>query len=161
MSKFMVRQDDLNKTISRFWLKVDIGSDDDCWEWLACKNPKGYGQFQYEKSIQQAHRVSYMINIGKIPDGLFVLHNCDNPSCVNPNHLFLGTNQDNVQDKVNKNRVHHPKGELNGRSKLTKKDIRTIRKLYASGNYFQYQLGEMFGVTQPTIGSIVNNQTWK
>lgn len=83
----------------RFWSKVLSG--DGCWEWTASKDRKGYGKFGPTKS---AHRVSYELERGPIPSGLFVCHHCDNPSCVRPSHLFLGTVQDNVDDMISKGR---------------------------------------------------------
>ena len=92
--------------MERFWNKVmKIVETDECWEWIAFKNKDGYGLFGYNGKNQKAHRVSWQLHNGPIPDGLCVLHKCDNPSCVNPNHLFLGTNADNIKDRVNKNRT--------------------------------------------------------
>jgi hypothetical protein len=92
---------------------------DGCHYWLASINKKGYGNFRINKSrsMGKAHRASYVLYKGEIPKGMQVLHRCDNPSCVNPNHLFLGTNSDNVADKVAKNRQHRPIGNLNPNSK--------------------------------------------
>ena len=96
----------------RFWAKV-AKTDDGCWNWTASKRYKGYGAFCYYRDdgtlVQgRAHRYSWEIHNGDIPDGMFVLHSCDNPACVNPDHLFLGTNQDNVDDMMRKGR-HRPK----------------------------------------------------
>ena len=95
----------------RFWEKVDkSGGDDGCWEWIAGKYPNGYGMFALKRQVVRcAHRVAWMLTHGDIPDGLFVLHKCDNRSCVNPSHLFLGTHKQNMQDMVNKGRNHVPK----------------------------------------------------
>lgn len=106
-----------------------------CWEWTGSLFPNGYGQFRNKK----AHRISYELTIGSIPKGRFVLHKCDNKSCVNPNHLFLGTMADNMTDKIEKGRqgdsgTKTPShGESNGRAKLTEKQVVLARKLYAAG----------------------------
>jgi hypothetical protein len=94
------------KVVELFWAKVARGAD--CWEWGGARNTSGYGWFRFgpDRTPTGAHRVAYELSNGPIPDGLAVLHRCDNPPCVNPAHLFLGTNQDNVTDKVNKGR--HP-----------------------------------------------------
>ena len=103
--------DDIYK--ERFLKKIKVGlREDDCWEWLAYKNKGGYGVFGTEKrKIELAHRVAYKIFIGEIPDGLYVLHKCDNPGCQSPKHLWVGTQKDNAMDRENKHRSNHPVGE--------------------------------------------------
>jgi hypothetical protein len=84
---------------------ADISDENNCWEWKAFKNAKGYGQTKIggrSGKLILSHRLSWVINFGEIPEGLHVCHKCDNPSCVNPNHLFLGTNLDNIKDRVSK-----------------------------------------------------------
>ena len=98
------RGEDMNMTEldkARFWVKVT--QTEYCWIWSGAKNRKGYGEFRLDKNYS-AHRLAYMIIYGEIEDNLHVLHKCDNTSCVNPGHLFLGTHKDNMQDKVNKER---------------------------------------------------------
>lgn len=95
--------------IPRFWSKVDTSGD--CWIWTATKNRRGYGQFYYEGRLQLAHRVAYKLTYGPVDDDIHVLHRCDNPSCIRPDHLFLGTQRDNVQDMIGKGRAYfqlHP-----------------------------------------------------
>ena len=90
--------------IDRFWNKVQKGNKNSCWNWLGAKNPKGYGLLGIQYPERRSHRFSWYLHNGKIPKKLFVLHSCDNPSCVNPNHLFLGTAQDNTNDMIKKGR---------------------------------------------------------
>jgi hypothetical protein len=92
--------------MNRFWNKVNIPSLSDCWEWQGSKNKHGYGHFKYKRKTHRAHRISWTLIKGEIPEGMCVLHRCDNRLCVNPFHLFLGTNQDNMDDKMKKNRHH-------------------------------------------------------
>lgn len=90
--------------MDRFAEKYRVNAQTGCWEWTAERNRKGYGIFWRNASMTGAHRASYELHVGPIPDGLHVLHRCDNPPCVNPAHLFLGTNQDNVDDRQRKGR---------------------------------------------------------
>lgn len=145
--------------IQRFWSKVNISDDPDaCWEWKAGK-VQGYGAFWMSGENYRSHRVSYELYYGEIPSGLFVCHHCDNRKCVNPSHLFLGTNADNQRDKTNKNR--QAKGEQNGKSKLTLEQVVCIRQRYTRGGIYLRELAEMFNVTERTVGYIVNRKVWK
>lgn len=97
----------------RFWAKVDKSTKNGCWEWTACTTQKGYGTFYAlnadgKETNIRAHRFSYELVYGKIPDGLMVCHKCDNPKCVNPNHLFLGTGKENMEDAKRKGRHYTP-----------------------------------------------------
>lgn len=89
---------------ARFWSKVSIGAPDDCWEWQAYATKQGYGKFSIGKKLYMAHRVSYKLTYGDFDQSLDCCHKCDNPRCVNPNHLFLGTTKDNMQDMLSKGR---------------------------------------------------------
>ena len=93
--------------MKRFWNKVAIAGPNDCWEWQASFHTTGYGQIRFNHKKWTAHRVSWILINGEIPDALCVLHKCDNRKCVNPKHLFLGTNYDNMKDKTNKGRHHN------------------------------------------------------
>jgi len=143
--------------IKRFLDKVEVDEESGCWEWCGGK-ACGYGQLKVAGKMLKAHRVAYELFVGKIPDGLFVCHSCDNPGCVNPTHLFLGTHQDNMNDMSRKGRGTKAKGEKHGMAKLTESQVREIRQLY--GKYNQRKLAEMFGVDQATISYIINNKLW-
>lgn len=140
----------------RFWKKVNRTNDiENCWLWTAGKNEKGYGSIGWGEGIKAAHRVSWEINCGEIPKGMHVLHKCDNPSCVNPHHLFLGTNADNVADKVRKGRTCDNHGERNPNLKLTDRQVSEIRQRYANGETNQSALGREYGISQTHIGRII------
>lgn len=144
----------------RFWLYTDKKGEDDCWNWKARKDIKGYGILNVAYSTK-AHRLSWLIHYGEIPDGMFVCHKCDNTSCVNPNHLFLGTAKDNNLDKIRKGRGNTAKGERNFGAILSEKQVITIRFLYSSGKFSTYFLSDVFQVSRNCISRIVNNITWR
>ena len=102
-----------------------------CWNWFGDIGVNGYGRFWYEGKTVYAHRLSYMLHKGEITNNLCILHICDNPKCVNPKHLFLGTNKKNTTDRNNKGR--QARGEFSGMAKLKEKDILQIRQLYEKG----------------------------
>jgi hypothetical protein len=143
----------------RFWEKVDVRGPDECWEWTACTS-KGYGDF-WSDHHTKAHQYSWVLHRGLIPLGMLVCHTCDNPLCVNPKHLFLGTNSDNIQDCARKGRLNSPLGERHKNHKLTSENVREIRNLYATGEYTGFDLAAKFGVTFQHIFKIVHYQEWK
>ena len=154
----------------RFWAKVPKLPPDSCWEWLGmrCLQTKhAYGTLKVNNRRRLAHRLMWELTHGPIPTGLAVCHTCDNPPCVNPDHLFLGTNMDNIEDMMRKGRGagqqgtrYQPdvSGTNNGRAKLSEDDIRTIRLAYHM-NY--NELAEHYDVSPSTIGRIVKGDTWK
>lgn len=144
----------------RFWSKVRKRRSG-CWEWLASKNQDGYGKFRYESGIGSTHRISWVLTNGEIPDKLHVLHKCDNPSCVNPDHLFLGTNKDNMIDKMQKGRTADFSGEKNPISKLTDLDVIRIRTLFNSGERTRKELREEYQVSKSLIKMVIDKTTWK
>jgi hypothetical protein len=148
-----------NKSVTeRFWEKVDKRSNNECWNWLGGKHHiYGYGRFWVNRKTKTASRVSWELHYGKIPKGMKVCHHCDNPACCNPKHLFLGTDQDNMTDRNNKN--HTACGERSGNVKLTKLDVLEIRALYCAGNS-SYKIAKQFNVAQTTISSIITGKTW-
>lgn len=143
--------------IERFWEKVDKRGPGDCWEWQA-STAHGYGQLNTGGGMSLVHRLSYELHVGAIPDGLLVCHHCDNPLCVNPQHLFVGTNADNVQDMLNKNR--NVRGERQGASKLTEGDVREIRQRFADGER-QSSLAREYGVCVAQMNRIVHRKEWQ
>lgn len=150
-------------TQERFWEKVDVvgRKENDCWEWQGRRNPKGYGMFYVEKNILRlSHRYAWEISCGQVPDGLQVLHSCDNPPCVNPKHLFLGTNQDNVDDKVQKGRMKVLLGDNHPNSKLSSKDVEEIFEMHNAG-ILGKDIAKRFGVTPANISFIINKKGWK
>ena len=146
-----------NKIENNFWKKVEktIG----CWIWKAGKDLEGYGRFRVKKHTGQAHRFSYELVHGKIPKGMLVCHSCDNPSCVNPEHLFLGTHKINGKDKAIKGRAARHLGETNPMSKLKREDVLVIKSLYSKGCK-QESLALRFNVGQDHISRIVNGKCW-
>ena len=145
--------------MKRFYDKIDIKSETECWNWRACKL-NGYGQFKVSGKTTSAHRYMYELVKGRIPKGIHVLHTCDNPSCVNPNHLFLGTHKENMEDKVRKGRMVDISGEKCGTSKLKETDILIIRELSEKG-YSGVMLSTLFLVTPGAINQILNRRTWR
>lgn len=147
----------LKHPIERFWQKVHKSSG--CWFWIGYRNPQGYGQFKPHGRSHAilAHRHSWEMAFGPIPQGLCVLHKCDCPSCVNPAHLFLGTRPDNSADMLRKNRF--PLGESHWGHKLTEPDIEGIRRL-AKNKITQVKIGRMFGVCRSTISQVLRGRTW-
>ena len=130
-----------------------------CWEWAGCTIKKGYGRIGTDWGTDNASRVSWVLHNGPIPDGLHVLHKCDNPPCTNPEHLFLGTPMDNTQDKISKGRCNAVKGEAHPNAKLTGDGVTEIYSRYLSGEQMKL-LAEEFGVTAPCVHDICWGRTW-
>lgn len=158
----------------RFWDKVDKKGVDDCWEWLGGKTGD-YGQFWFEGKMVLSHRMSYALHNDALNEIIkhknnyhednssfvCVLHKCDNGRCCNPNHLFVGTNKDNIEDKVNKNRGQRMRGSLNGNSKLVESDIKYIRKMYKPRqNGGLSAFAEKYNISITQVWEIVKGTTW-
>lgn len=150
---------------NRFWSKVNKDGSipahmphlSKCWEWIAGRQTQGYGNFELNGSCR-AHRIAWELTYGGIPDGLWVLHKCDNPSCVNPEHLFLGTRQDNIDDMYAKGREANLRGEKNGRCKLTDSQVIEIKELYVSTKTSQRKLAKKYGMSKTQIARILHNK---
>lgn len=153
----------------RLWSRVDIKGPTDCWIWLGSPR-KGYGHIkkQGQRVSSATHRVAWELTYGVIPDGLFVCHKCDNKRCCNPNHLFIGTPQENTLDMYNKKKDptsngtrYQPNvsGEKNGRAKLTLKDVDLIRS--NKGSISSKDLASQFSVSVSTICRVISGSQWK
>lgn len=149
----------------RFFRKVN--KTDTCWLWIGAMVPGlakgGYGCFNFNQKIQRAHRVSWQIHHGPIPEGMQVLHHCDVRHCVRPDHLFLGTHDNNMKDMARKGRARGsgPPGELAGPAKLKAVQVLEIRKLAKTTGLTQDEIANRFGVTQGAIHCILSGKTWK
>lgn len=158
----------------RFWVKVE--KTEGCWEWRGAISGHGwpYGHIRSEAPVRtmlKAHRVSWELHFGPIPDGLLVCHHCDNTLCVRPDHLFLGTSKHNTQDMIRKGRhgkpvrqkrPHGNAGERNRGNRITAKDVIAIRQMFAAGTHTRKELAGMFGlISHSAISNIVTFKNWK
>ncbi len=163
--------------------------DTPCLVWTGAKDRKGYGQFSFTHfHTVRAHRAVYEHYVGPIPDGLLICHRCNNPSCVNHEHLYAGTQAENLQQMVedgrslkgdkNPSRLHpelrprgqangaythpeaRPRGEKHGMARTNEQDVKTISELYATGDYTQQDIAEKFGVARRTVSDIVRGRYW-
>lgn len=149
----------------RFWKYVDktpgFGPWGDCWNWTGYKHPNGYAQMgdgSPNHKCTFAHRVSWQIHFGEIPEGKWVLHKCDNPPCSNPDHLWIGDCADNMRDCSEKGRTS--RGETHPSAKITDDTVREIRALAASG-WKQERIAEAFGLQPQRVSRIVRREEWK
>lgn len=144
-------------TLCRFWEKVNRKTDSECWNWIGAIGSDGYGIVGINSNVYRAHRIAYYIHFKKDPNTLLVCHKCNNPPCVNPYHLFLGTQQDNMQHAFNIGR-RNQNGSSNPMSKLTESDIHKIRELNQSIS--QARIAKLFNVTTGAINQILTGKTW-
>lgn len=148
--------------VTRFWAKVQKTAS--CWLWTGSIGTKGHGLFRPGSGLTGAHRFSWELHHGPVPAGQNVLHNCpggDNPACVNPAHLWLGTLSENNTDRHQKGRDNPAVGKGHYRAAFTEADIEAIRRRYAAGGVLQSQLAAEYGVNKHTIHCIIRRKTWK
>lgn len=138
-----------SRDADRFWRKVRKGRG--CWEWISCKGEKGYGSFGVGHKTKRAHRFSWEMSKGKIPDGMCVLHRCDNPRCVRPDHLFLGTPKDNTMDMIRKGRE---------RRKFTDRQIERMCRLLSSGRTSR-EVALAFGASKSWVATLRSGKNKK
>jgi hypothetical protein len=143
--------------MKRFWEKVDRSGD--CWLWTTGTLRHGYGAFFLDGKQRLAHRVAWELTHGPIPDGMMVMHRCDTPGCVRPNHLRLGTGFDNMGDAAEKGRMK--RGESHYLTKLTERDVQVIRLLHDRIGLNQCELARRYNVGRVTIQGIVHRKSWK
>lgn len=139
---------------------ISVKENDECWEFNGCRNPDGYGQIGVNGKSDRAHRVMFRIHKGEIPENMVVMHTCDNPPCCNPNHLKLGTQQDNILDMVAKKRLVNKFGEESSLSKLSNAQVKEILSKYAGTKGEKAKLAREYGVCQTTINNILTGKTW-
>ena len=139
--------------VERFWEKVDKSGD--CWLWTACLTRGGYGCFHIYGARVRAHRYSYEMANGPIPAGKIVMHSCDNPACVRPDHLSVGTHADNMADMVEKGRSQI--GETNSQAKLTEADAIAIK----TDTRLHREIASDYGISIQLVGNIKNRKRWR
>jgi hypothetical protein len=163
-----------SKILNRFWSKVERKGPNECWLWKAGRFKRGYGLFYLHRKLQKAHRASFQIHHGEIPPGKCVCHTCDNPLCVNPAHLWIGSVAENNKDRSIKGRsatgdrsgarthIHLvPRGERAAHAKVTASDVIEIRRRYNEGGVSQKSLGDEFGITQSVVSKIILRENWR
>ena len=144
----------------RLWAYVNIRSDEECWHYLGSINAGGYGSIVYKDKPYIAHRLSYELTYGEIPEGMLVCHHCDNPPCCNPKHLFLGTQSDNMKDMVSKGRASVQVGVNNTNVKLNEADVYNIHILYSNGYMNMSAISRIFKISVSTVQSILRGRSW-
>lgn len=158
--------------VDAFWRKVDTAGN--CWEWTGHRDRLGYGKLTVDGKGMLAHRVSFRLAYGLLPDDLCVCHHCDNPSCVRPDHLFLGTRGDNNRDRAAKGRTganvgltmsrypeRRARGERQGSAKLTQAKVDEIRRRYAAGGCSHRELAKEYQVGKTTISEVLRGENWR
>lgn len=134
----------------------------DCWEWKGKKDKDGYGRLRVGGRITiRTNRAAWIVANGEIPNGKMICHKCDNPCCINPDHLYVGTAKDNATDRRNRGRSNNERGSLRWNSKLTEEQVRQISIDYVPGKDSQTEVAKKYGVSQATISHILRGANWK
>lgn len=147
----MIETYSAKERIRAFTEKVDEQGADECWEWLGARR-RGYGVFRSDSVVVSAHRYMWTAFNGPVPEGMKVLHKCNNSGCVNPHHLYLGTSKDNMEDMVKAG---------NSTRSLTNDQVTSMRRDYASGKFIYEELGKKYGVDRRIISPIILRRTYK
>lgn len=142
----------------RFWAKINKTAT--CWLWVGAADEKGYGTFYFTGKIVKSHRVSWELHHGAIPEGKCILHTCDTPACINPDHLFVGTKRDNAIDMVAKGRHADLRGSRGPGCKLTEAQVLHIRRMLSDGES-QVRIAKLFAISNRQISNIHRNKSWK
>ncbi len=147
-------------TPQNFWSRVNVGDPDACWEWMLSRRNGRYGQASFEGKNWFAHRLAWTLTNGPIPEGMLVCHRCDNMVCCNPGHLFLGTDQQNAEDRNAKGRQY--RGFKHHLAKLTEDQVREVKSTYIPRHpeFGQCALARKFGVSQPAIRAILTGESY-
>lgn len=153
----LARKGKIKNTPEDFWDKCH--KSEGCWEWAGSRNRDGYGWFCFNGKTQGTHRLAWQLTHGSIPKGMSVLHKCDNPPCVNPDHLFIGTQGDNIRDAFSKNKM--PIGSERSASKLAERQVRLIKDDLKDAAVNYSELGRRFGVSTSVIYDIRDGVTWR
>lgn len=139
-----------------------VNKTDYCWEWTASKydNSRGYGCFNLNSIAHRSHRIAYTLFVGDIPEGMCVLHKCDNPICVNPDHLWIGTRDENNKDRKKKQRGARNNGETNGFSKIDSNTVKEIRRMREEEGLSYGKLCNVFNLSKSHIARIIHRKAW-
>lgn len=142
-----------------FWDGVEVGDPTICWPWMRRRWWNGYGIFFVRRRAKIASRIAYEFSVGQIPDGLFVLHRCDNRACCNPSHLFIGTKKDNTADCIRKGRFGVLPGSKNHQARFHESDVLEMRRLFSFGKSLA-DIARLFSTTSSRIHRIVHRKEW-
>lgn len=145
----------------RFWSKVDIHGEDECWPWTAGKDRKGYGHFSINGILYGAHKIAWELTNNETSKGKVIRHTCNNPPCCNPKHLRAGTHADNVADRVSSGRNAPQKGEKNPHAILTDEKVLAIRKEYIPRKVSMYKLATKYNISVQIVWQVIHKITWK
>ena len=157
--KEIERRKEYENAMKYFWQSFEVVGE--CWEWQGRLDRSGYGYFGRAGRDTRAHRVAWIDLHGEIPAGLHVLHTCDNPCCIRPDHLMIGDHTENMRHKAIRHRGHYQRGESSARAILNWEQVREIRRRYTHESISQVQLSREYGVGVSAISSIIRNVTWQ